>query len=259
MSAVKPLAGIRVLVGRAPGQADLLAQRISELGGQPVIAPLIEIVEGDRRALVRAVDELAAGTYTGLTLTSPNGVEALASAMDDQGFGAEILTAVNLLACVGPGTAGALRQRFGVAPNLVPDTATTEALAHAFPSGSGRVLLPRADRANPVLGEVLRAKGYATDEVIAYRTVTAASLDPTVVADLAAGRIDLLAFASSSTVRGFSTLIGSHPWNARVISIGPVTSATCNELGIPVAVEAQPHDLDGLVAALTQAASDRLH
>ena len=70
------------------------------------------------------------------------------------------------------------------------------------------------------------------------------------MADLAAGRIDLLAFASSSTVRNFVAMVGDEPWSGRVVSIGPVTSATAAELGVPVTREADPHTLDGLVDAL---------
>ena len=40
------------------------------------------------------------------------------------------------------------------------------------------------------------------------------------------------------------------PWTGRVVSIGPVTSRTAAELGVPVAREADPHTLDGLVDAL---------
>jgi uroporphyrinogen-III synthase len=79
-------------------------------------------------------------------------------------------------------------------------------------------------------------------------------LDPQVLADLASGRIDLLAFASSSTVRNFAVTVGEHGWQGRVVSIGPVTSATCAEHGIEVTEEADPHDLDGLVDALVRAA-----
>jgi uroporphyrinogen III methyltransferase / synthase len=35
-----------------------------------------------------------------------------------------------------------------------------------------------------------------------------------------------------------------------VVTIGPVTSATARENGLEVHVEAQQHDVDGLVAAL---------
>jgi uroporphyrinogen-III synthase len=75
-----------------------------------------------------------------------------------------------------------------------------------------------------------------------------------VLDDLEAGRIDLLAFGSSSTVRNFVALTEPEQRRGAVVSIGPVTSATCRELGLEVAEEADPHDLDGLVAALVRAA-----
>jgi uroporphyrinogen-III synthase len=49
-------------------------------------------------------------------------------------------------------------------------------------------------------------------------------------------------------------LLAGRPWRGRVVSIGPVTSHTCRELGLEVAVEADRHDLDGLVKALVVAA-----
>jgi uroporphyrinogen III methyltransferase/synthase len=44
--------------------------------------------------------------------------------------------------------------------------------------------------------------------------------------------------------------VGAFPGGARVVSIGPVTSATAREHGLEVHVEAQRHDIDGLVDAL---------
>jgi uroporphyrinogen-III synthase len=35
-----------------------------------------------------------------------------------------------------------------------------------------------------------------------------------------------------------------------VVSIGPITSATAREAGLPPDAEADPHTLDGVVAAL---------
>ena len=58
-------------------------------------------------------------------------------------------------------------------------------------------------------------------------------------------------FTSSSTVRFFLAGGGAVPDRARVASIGPVTSATLREHGLEPDVEAERHDIDGLVAALT--------
>ncbi|GGI05661.1 uroporphyrinogen-III synthase [Egicoccus halophilus] len=253
MGGAPPLAGQRVLVARSRAQASALSERVRVLGGEPVEAPVLRIEDGDSGALRAALHDLAGGAFTVVCLTSPNGVDAVADAIEQDGLDARVFAGVPTVACVGPGTAGRLWDRLRVRADLVPERATTEALGEAIPPGSGRALLPRADIASEILHTLLADKGYEPVEVVAYRTVLPDALPDEVLDDLAAGRIDLLAFASSSTVRNFVTLVGERPWQGRVVSIGPVTSRTCRELDVPVAVEADPHDLDGLVDALCAA------
>ena len=62
---------------------------------------------------------------------------------------------------------------------------------------------------------------------------------------------DCVTFTSASTVRAFAAAFPDADLDAvRGVSIGPVTSAAMRELGVPIAAEADPHDLDGLVAAV---------
>ncbi len=251
------LAGRRVLVLRAAAQAEPLAERIAALGGVPVHAPVLRIDPGDDAQLRAAVRDAAHGGFRLLALTSPNGVDALAEAVTRERLDARALAGVGVIACVGPGTAARLWERLRVVADLVPPKATTAALAEAVPEGTGRALLPRADLANPVLTEVLQAKGYEPVAITAYRTGRPEALDPAVLDDLAAGRIDVVPFASSSTVRNFAALVAERPWRGAVVSIGPVTTRTCRELGIDVDVEADPHDLGGLVEAITAAVRGR--
>lgn len=254
--AAEPLAGLSVLVPRAPEQAEALSARIRALGGEPVEAPTIEIRPGDRDRLVAALRGVARGEYTAVCVTSPNGVRAVAAALDDAGLDAQVFAEVQL-AAIGPGTARTLRAELGVEPDLVPGTSTTAALGAALPHGAGRVLLPRADIASAILPEVLTERGYDPVTVDAYVTVLPEDLPPGVAGRLADGQIDLIAFTSSSTVRNFVELIEGRSWTATVVSIGPVTTATCREFDIEVAVEADDHDLDGVVAALVRAAEHR--
>jgi uroporphyrinogen III methyltransferase/synthase len=51
-------------------------------------------------------------------------------------------------------------------------------------------------------------------------------------------------------VRFFNNAGGRVGDGTRVVSIGPVTSETARELGLTVDVEAEQHDIDGLVQAL---------
>ena len=251
-----PLVGRRVLVPRARQQAAALSDRISALGGEPVEAPVLTIEPGDDAALRASLRDLADGAYALLCLTSPNGVDAVADALVAERLDARALAPVGIIACVGPGTAARLWYRLRVVADLLPPKATTRSLGEAVPSGGGRALLPRADIANPVLPELLCDKGYTCTEVVAYRTGTPDALDAEVVDALSAGEIDLLAFASPSTVRNFVALMDGREWSGQVISIGPVTTAACLEAGIGVAVEADPHDLDGLVEGLLAATND---
>lgn len=243
-----------MLVPRAPAQAGELSERIRALGGAPLEAPTILIEPGDDDGLRAALRDLAAGDFTLACLTSPNGVIAVEEALEAEGLDARAFAGLRLLAAVGPGTGAAMWRHLRLRPDLVPDRATTRALADALPPGKGRVLLPRADIASTILTEVLSERGYEPVDVVAYRTTAPERLPTEVLDALAAGDVDLLAFGSSSTVRNFVALTEERHRRGRVVSIGPVTTATCVELGLEVAVEADPHDLDGLVAALVRAA-----
>lgn len=253
----RPLTGLRVLVPRTREQASSLSAHVRSLGGVPVEAPTIAVEEGERHRLVDAVHELVDGRFAAVCFTSPNGVDAFAEVLDAEGFDSRDLARTRAVACVGPGTAARLHERLHVVADRVPEVATTEGLAEAFPEGQGRVLLPRADIATNMLADGLLQKGWTPVEVAAYRTVQPDDFPDVVVRMLGRGEVDLLAFASSSTVRNFVRIIGDRPWSGDVVSIGPVTSATAAELGVPVSVEADPHTLDGLVDALVVAARRR--
>lgn len=250
-----PLNGLRVLVPRTRDQASGLSMHVRSLGGEPIEAPTIRVEPGDHDHLAEAVADVANGAFAGVCLTSPNGVDAFATALESAGLDSRALARVDTVACLGPGTAERLAERLHIVADIVPEVATTTGLAEAYPAGSGHVLLPRADIATNMLADGLRDKGWIPVEVAAYRTARPERLADDVMADLAAGRIDLLAFASSSTVRNFVELMGEEVWSGRVVSIGPVTTRTARELDVPVAREADPHTLDGLVQALCDEAA----
>jgi len=256
----RPLHGRRVLVPRTRQQASELSLRLRALGAEPVEAPTIAI-ERTREpdALGKRVAEAAGGDFDWLALTSVNGVAALWDALTAQGFDARGMARVRL-AAVGSGTAGALREH-GLEPDLVPEHYTTRGLADALirTGAPGRILLPRADIATPVLAELLRDASWDVVDVEAYRTVKVASLPDPVASQLRDGGIDVVAFASSSTVRNLVDLLGRPLHDSvRVASIGPVTSDTCRQLGLRVDAEASPHDVDGLVAAVVSAGGPAL-
>jgi uroporphyrinogen III methyltransferase / synthase len=92
-------------------------------------------------------------------------------------------------------------------------------------------------------------------DVLALYDTVAEPLDDAARAGLA--RATYVTFTSSSTVRFLLASGGRVPESARVVSIGPVTSATARERGLEVHVEAERHDVEGLVDALTADAAAR--
>ena len=102
-----------------------------------------------------------------------------------------------------------------------------------------------------MLPDALRKRGAQVDVVTLYETVAE---DPDPDALERARDADFITFTSSSTVRNFVDATGDGiPKGAQVISIGPVTSEAIREAGLSVDVEAERHDIDGLVAALLDA------
>jgi len=259
LTMARPLAGLTVLVPRARDQAGDFSVLLRARGAEPLEVPTIEIRPVASTAeLDRAVQDLAAGRFAWVVLTSVNGVAAVRARVEALGHGPTAVTRAKV-AAVGPATEAALRA-WGIAPDLVPEAATTAALGQAFPThrgaapAPGAVLLARADLANPELGVLLRDKGWETTEVVAYHTVPVGALDPAARRRLDQGEVDWVAFTASSTVEGFLRGYGGPPPpGVRVAAIGPVTADTARSAGIQVAATAAEHTIGGLVAAIVHA------
>jgi uroporphyrinogen III methyltransferase/synthase len=238
----RPLFGRRIAVTRAREQASELRTRLEQLGAEVVEVPAIAVAPVDP-AEVDLATPLATADW--IAFTSANAVAAVAAQVRD----ARAFPSSGRVAAIGPGTAAALAA-FGVVADLVPERNVAEGLVDAFPSaaaGGGLVYLPQAEDARPVLADGLRAKGWDVETRTAYRTV-AAPLDERQRARL--GEADAVTFTSSSTVTNLAAAAGAGRLPPVVVSIGPVTSATARRLGIDVTAEADPHTIDGLVAAL---------
>ena len=254
----RPLHGVSVLVPRTRQQASALSDRLRARGAEPVEAPTIAVQPSrEPGALADRLRLARDGAYDWIAVTSANGVAAIDAALAANDADARALGRTRI-AAVGPGTTEALR-RIGIRADLQPQRFTTSGLAAALlDHRPAAILLARADIASPVLADELRAAGWDVDEVEAYRTVAADALPEGVVERIESGGVDVLAFASSSTVRNFVDLYGGlPPASVAVASIGPVTTEACEELGITVDAEADPHDLDGLVDAVVDAVRGR--
>jgi uroporphyrinogen III methyltransferase/synthase len=244
----RPLHGRRVVVTRARAQASGLARTLRELGADVVELPAIRIESRIESQEVRdAVARI--GDYSLVCLTSPNGVHLLFEAMQAAGQDARALAGATV-AAIGPGTARALAAH-GIVADVVPERFVAEALVEALAEVEvevKRVLVARAAEARDVLPDALRERGAEVDVIPLYETVREQPDESEIER---AQEADYVTFTSSSTVTNLLEALGDRfPKNARVISIGPVTSETARKAGLQVALEAEQHDIDGLLDAL---------
>jgi uroporphyrinogen-III synthase len=243
----KPLAGRTVLVTRPADQSLELVKLLDRLGARSIVAPAIGIAPVRSAALTRALRELASGEYRWVTLTSRATVDVL---RDRLGGPRDVRAKV---AAIGEGTAEAFRRWARRAPDLMPRTFTTVALARAFPRGSGRVLCARADIAPEGLEDSLAAKGWSPTRVDAYRTRMPRTLPPAAREALRRGEVDAVTFTSASTVRGFVGALGAVKGAPKVVCIGPVTAKEARAHGLTVHAVANPHTVEAVAAAVQRA------
>jgi uroporphyrinogen-III synthase len=181
------------------------------------------------------------------------------------------------IAAIGPATKKAIEQR-GVKVDVVPKEYVAESVVRSLRRRvkGKRVLLVRAKVARDVIPMELRKAGAQVDVVEAYETVVPQSSRARLRKALKNPKLrpHVVTFTSSSTVRNFVTLLGSRstlpmlrtvggrepalslpkgrPPHTSLASIGPVTSSTLRELGLPVDIEADEFTIPGLVAAIVR-------
>lgn len=241
-----PLAGLVVVLTRSHDQAGPLRERLEGLGAEVIVLPTVTQVDPSDGglALSQAVERI--DTYDWVVLSSPNGAARFLSAVAD----VRSLHGTNL-AAIGPGTAAVLAQA-RLTPDLVPSRHIAEGLAEVFPPpppGGGRVLLARAGGARAVLPDALEGLGWQVDVVESYRSVPTEVSGPLAAE---AARADVALFAASSAVRSFCSVVDD--FGGLAVCIGPATAATAAEMGLSSVVVARDHDIDGLVAAVIDAA-----
>ena len=252
----RPLFGQRIVVTRTREQASQLSQQLSELGAEILEIPTIRIEPPTaKNHLTDAL--LALHEYDWVIFTSPNGVttffDLFFKAFDDL----RDIGGVKI-AAVGPATAAKLKE-LHLKVEVMPEEYVTSKVAKALTDFESidnlRILLMRAEVANPELPKELESMGAIVDDVACYRTVPETDDQNGSAARLLENGADWITFTSSSTVENFHArfnlpaLLKKFP-KIRLASIGPETTKAIKALGLEPAVEAKPHNIDGLVKAI---------
>ncbi|HYH92689.1 MAG TPA: hydroxymethylbilane synthase [Candidatus Saccharimonadales bacterium] len=242
----------RVLVTRPEDQAAELGSALRDVGLEPVDVPAIAVrfepADGELDRVAGALER-----YRWIVVTSANGAEAILAAAQ------RVRTELGSprWAAIAPATAAVL-EREGIAVDFRPSRALGRVLAAELPVEPGdAVLVVRGALAGDGVATVLRARGAAVDDVVAYRTrIGPTTSRPLLRRALGHGPVDAVILTSASTVRGLASLGDAEGIDVRsipAVCIGPATHGAAVDAGFRVVAESASQDAGSLAEATAAA------
>ncbi len=247
----KPLFGKKVIVTRTRIQASVLVKLLEEQGAEAIEFPAIEIVPPQSwDEIDRAIEDL--GTYNWIIFTSVNGVELFFKRLKIKKKTIMELKGVQI-ATIGEQTAKAVKS-LGLNVDIIPYEFSAEGIVESFRRTDikgKRVLIPRAKEAREILPVELQKMGAEVHVVTAYETKKPEIERVEEVKDmLRCGEIDVVTFASSSTVKNFLSILGEEIeliTKSTIACIGLITAEPLREIGIEPQIIPRKYTIEELV------------
>jgi uroporphyrinogen III methyltransferase / synthase len=253
----KSLAGKRILITRAREQSGDFAAQLKKRGAEVIEFPTIEMVPPLHWGEVdRAIDQLK--SYDWIIFTSANGVDFFWQRVKERGENLRLPSSLKVCA-IGPATARRLKEK-RASVHYVPEKFVAESILEGFEKmfiKGKRILLARAKKARDILPKGLRKMGAEVEVVAVYRTVKPRGGSKKLKKLLAEGRIDVIAFTSSSTVNHFAELLKTENLKKllkgiAIACIGPVTARTAKEWALEVQVQPKQYTIPDLTRAIAE-------
>lgn len=255
-SGKKPLAGKRVVVTRAPEQAQDFVRRLEQLGAEIIPFPTVAFADpDDTEALDSAIRSLDG--FDWVLFTSANAVRYFSKRCRALALDCRTLQSPRpMVAAVGPVTAEVAAGE-GFRVDYVAGHHSGHGLASELWGAltDRRILMPRSDRAGPAFPRMLREIASEVVDPVAYCTGIPASSEGRTLERIRRGDVDVLAFASPSAVQHFAEAVGTEGLEilgrrARFAAIGPATAAAIREAGLRVDIEAAEATSPALAGAI---------
>jgi len=252
-----PLAGKRIVITRAPEQAEELRRALESLGAEVLLLPTVTFAPPqDWREVDEALSKLSG--FDAILFLSRNAVRYIFERSRELGVRCWLDSPKRLVAAVGTGTAEAAASR-GMQVDYIAKNQSGEALVSELSDriAGRKVLLPRSDRGDARLADALRKAGAEVTEVIAYRTAAPEATDAAVLARVQRGEVDAIVFASPSAFHNFGDIlpeVDQAQLSARVqfAAIGPTTARAMREAGVRVEIQAANPSANGLADAVAK-------
>lgn len=253
----KPLAGKRVAVTRALEQSQSIVEALREAGAEPILLPLVAFAPADNPAELDACLKNSR-QFDWVFFTSQNAIRAVQQRCTALKLPLQQVFAGVKVAAVGPATAEAVSAS-GWSVDYVARTHNGVSLAEelATEAQGKRVFLPRSDRANPELVDVLRHHGAQVTPVVAYKTVSPNSDSADAQDSLLRVGSDAILFFSPSAVHHLRDLFGAQRFRdlsrqSIFVAIGPVSENALKAEGVSRILLAADTTVAAAIATLAE-------
>jgi uroporphyrinogen-III synthase len=249
------LHGLRVLVTRPTHQAQALAERIEQAGGEAILLPTIEIsAPADPAALDRLLERL--DDFDLAIFVSPNAVRAAMERLK----GHRSLPPGLQLAAVGQATLSALHAA-GATPALAPtgryDSESLLALLPAETVAGKRILIFRGNGGRELLGDTLATRGARITYAECYQRVLPRAPDPAVLARLGRGEIDMITVTSIEGLQNLMGMVGdtgrTRLRDTPIVVTSERQAEACRKLGFRDGVHIAEKSSDAAIVAALHA------
>jgi len=246
------LAGRRIVVTRPAGQCAHLVQLIRAAGAEPVLFPLLEILDVPDLQLLRAMadrlDEFDLAIFV-----SPNAVEKGLDVVNSRRSWPARLR----VATMGPGSERELRRHgFGhvIAPAGRFDSEALLELPELRDVAGRRVVIFRGDGGRELLGDTLMARGAVIEYAACYRRVRPRANASVLLGLWKQNRLDALTISSSEGLANLDEMIDiegrEHLKKTPLFAPHERIAGKARALGVETVVLTPPGDA-GLITGLS--------
>lgn len=247
------LAGQRILITRAPQQAEEMATLIKERGGSVLEIPVLDFKSVPIQSSIESpIEHLA--NYQWLVFTSTNAVRFFLKLISESN---KSLPSHIKIAVVGKKTAEVV-QHYQLPIHLIPETYTSIGLVKAFRElgvGPQVMLLPQGQLAKPALPNALEKDGHHVTTITVYETVKHEQGRFELRHALKQHDFNVVTFASPSAVQFFVESVRDLNWRdlmrgVAVACIGTVTAKEAEQQGLVVNIIPNEFTAASLVEAM---------
>lgn len=238
----------KVLITRELEDSRPFAEKIVTNGGIPVTVPLVGFqavaLNEENKCKITSLHE-----YDWIVFTSKKGVEYFFEQVGD--------VHLPCIAVIGDKTKQVL-EKLGFQPHFVPTEFVAECFVEEFVpllKANSKVLLVKGNLARTLIAEQIQKAKSICDEVIIYENRMPIESKEKLREVLTYEGIDIITFASSSSVHHFMKVIETYRLHDYISSstiacIGPVAKKTAEQYGLYVDVCANKYTMDGLFESL---------